>query len=571
MKHRISLAFGALLLATLAASLAASLATAAPMSLSVQGLLRSAAGGPVADGDYALSLSLYTAETGGTAVYMENLATKVAAGAFSVDLGVADPQKKLDDGLFLDAKALWIGVRVGVEAELPRAALRHVPYAALARGAQSLSCSGCVGGAAIAVGAISAQHVAFTWAGSATKGGPAKEAVLATNAKQAAFAEKAISAETALQAVSAGKAAALACTGCLGAAHLDQSVVPELVKGGHLAAVAASGKYADLQGGPDLSAYARVDKSNTFQAQQNLAAPLNFNKQQALLFRFQNADKAPVACDASAVGLAWYDTASQTLKVCNGSSFVVFAKAMPLGSQGMPADSCNALLAAEPATQSGKYWLKMGGKSFEAVCDMVTAGGGWTLVAVVANGDNVSWSHSGGNWESNANFGAPSATDNADFKSQAFALLGGSEIAITWKTNFLLRTKPCLGGKTLAARFAELKWTCGGSAAFAGHPACTNPCALAETKPDAAEKVLTEGKTPTHLYLKAGEADGVQDTNKDRSYLSTSIRTNVDEPLGLGAFCSGGCNNNPGQLDMSIRNDGVVNATKDHFYGIWIR
>ncbi len=546
----------------------ASAVFAKPVVLAVHGGLRTASGAPVSDGDYALSLALYADKAGGQPVYLENLAVKVKGSAFHVELGSADPFKKLDDALFIAGKAGWLGVRVGVEPELTRVPLRYVPYAALAHSAQSLTCSGCVAGAAIATGAISAQHVAFTWAGSATKGGPATKALLATKAEQATLAGKALVADSAAK---AAEAATLKCTGCVKASHLDKTVVADLIAAGQLAKVAASGKYADLQGAPDLAPYARVDKSNTFKAQQNLAAPLNFAKQQALLFRFQNAAKAPAPCDAAAVGLAWYDTSDQTLKLCNGKDFVIFAKAMALGSKGMPADSCKALKAADATLKSGKYWLSAGGKTFETWCDMTTAGGGWTLAATVANSDAMNWTHSSGNWESKAPFGAPSPTSNADFKSQAFGSLGANEILITWKNKLLLRTQNCLAGKNLADRFAELKWTCGGSASFANHPACTHPCTLAESKPDGAEKVLTEGKSISRLYLKAGEVDGAQDTNKDRSYLSTSIRTNVDWPLGLGAFCSGGCAGKPGQLDMAVRHDGVLNTTKDHWYGIWVR
>ncbi len=553
------------------ATLLATEATAKPIVMAVDGALRTASGGPVSDGDYALSLALYTDKSGGQPVYLENLAAKVKASAFHVELGSADPFKKLDDALFLGMKALWLGVRVGVDPELPRVPLRYVAYAALAHGALGLNCSGCVTGKAIAAGTISAQHVGFTYAGSATKGGPALKAEVATKADEAKVAGKALTADSAAQAAKAAEAATLACTGCLKGSHMDKTLIAGLVAAGQLAKVAASGKYADLQGGPDLAPYARVDKSNTFKAQQNLAAPLNFAKQQALLFRFQNAAKAPAACDASAVGLAWYDTSTQTLKVCNGSAFVVFAKASPLGSQGTPAASCKALKAVDAGAKDGKYWLKAGGKTFETWCDMTTAGGGWTLAAVVANADGNTWTHSGGHWESSSVFGNPAPGSNADFKGHAFANLGAGEILISWKNKLLLRTNNCLGGKTLAARFKELKWSCGGSANFSNHPGCTHPCTLAESKPDANEKVLTEGKAISRLYLKAGEADGAQDSNKDRSYFSTSIRTNVDWPLGLGAFCSGGCDGKSGQLDMSMRHDGVLTAGKDNWYGVWVR
>jgi hypothetical protein len=157
------------------------------------------------------------------------------------------------------------------------------------------------------------------------------------------------------------------------------------VAAGKLHKVALTGAYADLSGGPDLSGYAALGGANTFaqaqtwQAGGKLGGALDFALNEAQLFRFQNADKAPAPCDAKAIGLAYYDTSKQALMVCNGTAFKAFATAAALGAQANPAASCQAILDAGDSTGNGKYWLKRGdGVAFQGTCLMASEGGGWT-------------------------------------------------------------------------------------------------------------------------------------------------------------------------------------------------
>ena len=142
----------------------------------MQGALRTAAGGPVSDGDYAVGIGLYDGPKGGQPLYVEKfLAVPVKAGLFSVELGSSDPTKKLDDGLFAAAAnkaARWVGVAVGADPEMSRVQFRAQPYAVRARFAalaMGLQCSGCV----------KVAQVGFPYAGSKTKAGPANSALTA--------------------------------------------------------------------------------------------------------------------------------------------------------------------------------------------------------------------------------------------------------------------------------------------------------------------------------------------------------------------------------------------------------
>jgi len=109
------------LLVLLAGSAAAR--AAVPQTISYQGILREAGGTIVADGDYALTFKLYSAASGGTALWIETQTLAVVDGVFNALLGSLTP-------LGLDFASLyWLGVAVGGGAELtPRIALAAAPY-----------------------------------------------------------------------------------------------------------------------------------------------------------------------------------------------------------------------------------------------------------------------------------------------------------------------------------------------------------------------------------------------------------------------------------------------------------
>ena len=162
-----------------------------PTTVSIQGLLRSAGGGPGADGNYSMSFAIYGAAQGGTAAWSEGPVTvTVTAGSFTQELGAV---KTLDVTALAALPAQWIGVTVGNEPELPRKPLRATLFAlhagvatsamsaksadsaqtadsaktaTTADSAKALACKDCVGAAAIG----------FNYAGSNTKGGAALKA-----------------------------------------------------------------------------------------------------------------------------------------------------------------------------------------------------------------------------------------------------------------------------------------------------------------------------------------------------------------------------------------------------------
>ena len=148
---------------------------APPATVQLEGVMRAAGGTPVADGDYAVTFSLYAGEKDAKAAWAEaDVNLKVVGGRFGHALGSVTP---LTSDLLAAIQPGWLGLKVGADPELNRQPLHAVPWALRAVSAASVACSGCLAGEAIKAGAISADKVGFTYAGAKTKGGPADVAL----------------------------------------------------------------------------------------------------------------------------------------------------------------------------------------------------------------------------------------------------------------------------------------------------------------------------------------------------------------------------------------------------------
>jgi hypothetical protein len=124
-----------------ASLLTASLAFALPLEMPLQGVLRDNAGAPVAAGTFEMTFAIYADAESDEALWTEVRQVTAQGGQFRVNLGVESP---LDPSIFAASGALWLGVSVEGEPELPRRPMGTTPYAFQATSAQGLACSGCV-------------------------------------------------------------------------------------------------------------------------------------------------------------------------------------------------------------------------------------------------------------------------------------------------------------------------------------------------------------------------------------------------------------------------------------------
>ncbi|MBK8557239.1 MAG: hypothetical protein IPL65_16390 [Lewinellaceae bacterium] len=93
-------------------------------TLSVQGILKKSNGVAVEDGNYGIVFKLYTAETGGTAIWTETQSNvEVSSGIYSAVLGVVNPLTVPFDQLY------YLGITVGSSELTPRILLTSAPYA----------------------------------------------------------------------------------------------------------------------------------------------------------------------------------------------------------------------------------------------------------------------------------------------------------------------------------------------------------------------------------------------------------------------------------------------------------
>lgn len=198
---------------------------ALPTSTTIEGALLAQGGGPVADGVYNATFSLYKDLNAVAAAWTEGpLAIGVKGGQFVYLLGTSKP---IDAATTAALGATpFFGIKIENDPELPRKAVSSVLFAVRASVAESVDCSGCINAGMIDAGVLKPYAKTAELSSVATSG---KFSDLSGGPDLGPYAKLANLAAVA----SSGKYADL--------------VDPPVLVG-----VATSGKYADLAGSPVL-------------------------------------------------------------------------------------------------------------------------------------------------------------------------------------------------------------------------------------------------------------------------------------------------------------------------------
>ena len=114
------------------------------------------------------------------------------------------------------------------------------------------------------------------------------------------------------------------------------------------------------------------------------------------------------------------------------------------------ANSCAEIKYALPESEDGIYWITIDSTSQEVYCDMSTDGGGWTLLATIAGGDENNWNTLHGLWADGNLIGDPSQPW-LDYKSAAWNSMPVDEAEILFQRRFdgEVRAQSVLGNECL--------------------------------------------------------------------------------------------------------------------------
>jgi hypothetical protein len=140
------------------------------------------------------------------------------------------------------------------------------------------------------------------------------------------------------------------------------------------------------------------------------------------------------ACTSARGGsLRWSGSA---IEVCDGNSWApIYEPPLDGSTQPQAGHSCASIKSQGHSKGDGLYWIDPNDgattDAFQVVCDMTTAGGGWTMALNLDTSDgHVMW-WANALWTNNATHGTVNAGFNGDHKSPAWmSYTGASKIMV---------------------------------------------------------------------------------------------------------------------------------------------
>jgi subtilisin-like proprotein convertase family protein len=176
--------------------------------------------------------------------------------------------------------------------------------------------------------------------------------------------------------------------------------------------------------------------------------------------QWYKSDTPPVQCDLYQVGFTYLNSKEKALHLCTGKEWLAIVNLVPVGTLENPGQSCKDILAKNPASKDGGYYVAgPGGKATLAFCDMTYDGGGWTLVMRMANNGTLGWSS--GYWEDDKLFNEAGddkvdPTLNSNAKFGAYMTVPGAEIRGCWKGGYA--SSQCVRWAILGNNTASQLW-----------------------------------------------------------------------------------------------------------------